>query len=366
MEQPNFDLNNDLIPAVIQDYQTNEVLMVGYMNNEAWSLTLEVGKVHYYSRKKKRIWLKGEQSGNYQIVKEIYLNCDNTCLLIKVEQIGGACDQGYKSCFDKVLVNGEFVEDGIKIFDPQSAYGKNYSPNIILGIPSGSLEPMTFTLLNQAGYKLIRSSERSYHPVIENEPNIKILMARAQELPCLLDEGIIDAAITGLDMVRESGFSSIRDIADLCYNKLGIGPVILSLAVPNDISIDNMQYFQDKRIATAYPNITTQYFNEKEITVKVIPSIGATEGKVPLIADAIVDLVETGITLEANFLKPVLKIWDTTVHFITTNKVWGYTWKRRALEKISSRLVIASQNLPPNPKRIIDLATDIASDKLDG
>lgn len=78
--EPNFKEMNGLIPAVIQDYQTNEVFMVGYMTVEALEKTIQVGKVHYYSRKKKRIWLKGEQSGHYQLVKQVFLNCDNTCL----------------------------------------------------------------------------------------------------------------------------------------------------------------------------------------------------------------------------------------------------------------------------------------------
>ena len=90
-----------LLPAIIQDNQNGEVLMVGFMNEEAWKKTKKTGKVHYYSRKKKRIWIKGEESGHFQHVREVYLDNDNDTLLIKVKQIGGACEDGYRSCFDK-------------------------------------------------------------------------------------------------------------------------------------------------------------------------------------------------------------------------------------------------------------------------
>ncbi len=352
---PNFELMNGLLPTVIQDYETNEVLMVGYVNPEAWELILSSGKMHYYSRKKRRIWLKGEQSGHYQLVKQVFLNCDNSCLLIKVEQIGGACDLGLKSCFDKVLKGEKFENTGVRVFDPHDVYGEKFTQEIHLGIPSGSLEKMTFHLLELAGYEVEKMSERSYHPKIVNAPDLKLFMARAQELPHLVAQGFLDAAITGMDLVEEAEVS-VRDVFDLGYNKLGLGPVILALAIPLQTSMKSLKDLDGKRVASAYHNVTQRFFSDRGISVHIVPSVGATEGKVPLIADAVVELVETGVTLQANDLKPVLKLYETTVHLIANNESWGYTWKRRRLEEIADRLAGAAQKLPRSPKNVLQLA----------
>jgi len=116
----NFDKMNGLLPAVIQDYKTGKVLMVGFMNKEAYEKTLETGRVWYYSRTKQKLWMKGTTSGNVQIVKEILVDCDNDTLLIKVEQKGNAsCHTGYESCFYRNL-DGKVVDK--KIFDPEEVY----------------------------------------------------------------------------------------------------------------------------------------------------------------------------------------------------------------------------------------------------
>jgi phosphoribosyl-AMP cyclohydrolase len=108
-----------LIPAIAQDYATGEVLMLAYMNDEALSKTRETGKAHYWSRSRKKLWLKGETSGNFQMVKEIRIDCDGDAILLLVEQMGGACHTGYRSCFYRT-VDGEIV--GQKIFEPQDVY----------------------------------------------------------------------------------------------------------------------------------------------------------------------------------------------------------------------------------------------------
>jgi len=115
-----------LIPVVAQDYKTNEVLMVAYMNKEALLKTMKTGKVHYYSRSRKKLWLKGEQSGNIQEVKEIYIDCDNDTLLVKINQIGdAACHTGYRSCFfTQITKKKELKIKGKKIFNPEKIYGK--------------------------------------------------------------------------------------------------------------------------------------------------------------------------------------------------------------------------------------------------
>ncbi len=104
MITPDFEKQNGLIPVITQDWKTGEVLMLAYMNKEAFEKTLETGKVHYWSRSRKKLWLKGEQSGHFQIVKEIYIDCDEDTLLIKIEQVGGsACHTGHRSCFYRRL-----------------------------------------------------------------------------------------------------------------------------------------------------------------------------------------------------------------------------------------------------------------------
>jgi phosphoribosyl-AMP cyclohydrolase len=108
-----------LIPAIAQDYATGEVLMLAYMNDEALAKTRETGKAHYWSRSRKKLWLKGETSGNFQVVKEIRIDCDSDAILLLVEQKGGACHTGYRSCFYRT-VEGEIV--GQKIFEPKDVY----------------------------------------------------------------------------------------------------------------------------------------------------------------------------------------------------------------------------------------------------
>ncbi len=123
MEGPDFN-KMDLIPVIAQDWETGEVLMLAYMNQEAWEKTLETGKVHYYSRSRQKLWLKGETSGHVQLVKEIRLDCDADTLLIKVEQIGGAaCHEGYRSCFFRHLHQNTWQIDIPKVFDPKEKYG---------------------------------------------------------------------------------------------------------------------------------------------------------------------------------------------------------------------------------------------------
>ena len=120
-----FDKMAGLAPAIIQDDKTGEVLMLGFMNRQAWEVTLKTGKATFYSRTRNTLWTKGETSGNVQLVKEIRIDCDNDTILLKIEQVGGAaCHTGYKSCFFRKLENGELKTVGIRIFDPKEVYKK--------------------------------------------------------------------------------------------------------------------------------------------------------------------------------------------------------------------------------------------------
>ncbi len=114
-----------LLPVIAQDASTGEVLMLAYMNQEAWEKTLETGKAHYWSRSRQKLWLKGETSGHVQVVKDAYLDCDLDTILLKVEQIGGAaCHTGHRSCFFNKVEGEELKETGELVFDPKEVYKK--------------------------------------------------------------------------------------------------------------------------------------------------------------------------------------------------------------------------------------------------
>ena len=123
MVEPDFEKSGGLIPAIAQDYATGDVLMLAYMNREAWQHTLSSGKATYWSRSRNSLWIKGETSGHVQLVREIIIDCDDDTVLLKVEQLGGAaCHTGYKSCFYRKL-SGEQIEIvGEKIFKPEEVY----------------------------------------------------------------------------------------------------------------------------------------------------------------------------------------------------------------------------------------------------
>jgi phosphoribosyl-AMP cyclohydrolase len=122
----NFEKGKGLLPVIAQDWQTGQVLMLAYMNQEAWEKTLATSKVHYWSRSRNELWFKGGTSGHIQLVKEFFIDCDGDTILLKVEQLGGgACHTGYKSCFfQRIREDGEIEIVGEKGFDPQEVYKK--------------------------------------------------------------------------------------------------------------------------------------------------------------------------------------------------------------------------------------------------
>lgn len=123
MADLNFDKMDGLIPAIVQDYKTSEILMLAFMNKEAWLNTIATKKATFYSRSRKGLWVKGETSGHIQIVREIFIDCDNDTVLLKVEQKGGAaCHTGYASCFHKKIENGHIKIIGKPVFDPETVY----------------------------------------------------------------------------------------------------------------------------------------------------------------------------------------------------------------------------------------------------
>ena len=125
MIEIDFKKGNGLIPVIIQDASTHEVLMLGYMNQEAWEQMLRTKRASFWSRSRKKLWIKGETSGHFQEIKEIYLDCDGDTLLLRVDQIGGAaCHTGFRSCFHHRYKKNGWTLSGKKIFDPKEVYGK--------------------------------------------------------------------------------------------------------------------------------------------------------------------------------------------------------------------------------------------------
>lgn len=120
-----FSKTGGLIPAIAQDAKTGEVLMLAYMNEEAFNETLKTGKAVYFSRSRNKLWRKGEESGHFQIVRELFIDCDADTVLVKVEQIGrAACHEGFSSCFFRKLIDGKTEVIGSRIFDPSKVYKK--------------------------------------------------------------------------------------------------------------------------------------------------------------------------------------------------------------------------------------------------
>jgi phosphoribosyl-AMP cyclohydrolase len=125
MIELDFNKMGGLVPAIVQDNETGEVLMLAFMNKEAWEATLKTGKATYYSRSRNQLWVKGETSGHVQLVKEIRVDCDDDTVVLKVEQIGGAaCHKGYKSCFYRKVENNTLIITDKIIFDPSEVYKK--------------------------------------------------------------------------------------------------------------------------------------------------------------------------------------------------------------------------------------------------
>lgn len=123
MIEPNFAKGDGLVPAIAQDAETKEVLMMAYMNRESWEATLKSGKATYWSRSRNKLWLKGETSGNVQLIKAIFIDCDNDTILLQVKQLGeAACHTGYRSCFYRKLSGEDFIVVGEKIFNPEEVY----------------------------------------------------------------------------------------------------------------------------------------------------------------------------------------------------------------------------------------------------
>lgn len=201
-----------------------------------------------------------------------------------------------------------------------------------LGIPKGSLQEKTLEILRMAGFNFYVSS-RSYFPTVD-DPEIKPVLIRAQEMSRYVEDGVLDCGITGEDWILENN-SKVNRLAELLYAKRTLNPVRWVVAVKDDSKIKKLKDLEGKRIATELVNYTKRFFKEKKIDVEVEFSWGATEVKVKSgLVDAIVELTETGESLRANSLKEIVTVCESTTKFIANKVAAKDTWKRKKMENI--------------------------------
>ncbi len=225
-----------------------------------------------------------------------------------------------------------------------------------LGIPKGSLETATVDLFRRAGFN-INISSRSYFPAID-DPEIECMLIRAQEMARYVQDGVLDAGLTGYDWVVENE-ADVEVVADLVYAKQSFGKVRWVLAVPEDAPVKTVKDLEGKVIATELVNTTKRYLERNGVKAKVEFSWGATEVKPPVLADAIVEVTETGSSLRANKLRIVETIMESNTQLIANKTAWADEWKRRklgdmkmlldgaiaALGKVGLMLNVEKQNL---------------------
>ncbi len=200
-----------------------------------------------------------------------------------------------------------------------------------LGIPKGSLQESSLQLFRRAGYD-INVSSRSYFPSVDDE-EIQCMLIRAQEMARYVEDGILDAGLTGKDWIEENQ-SHVIEVADLVYAKQTFGKVRWVLAVPEKSTFHSVKDLQGKVIATELVGVTKRYLERNGVTAKVEFSWGATEVKPPVLADAIVEVTETGSSLRANGLRIVETVLESNTKFIVHPGAWEDKWKRTKIETL--------------------------------
>lgn len=212
-----------------------------------------------------------------------------------------------------------------------------------LGIPKGSLQQSTIEMFYKAGYR-ITVHPRSYYPSIDDE-EIDCMLIRAQEMARYVEEGVLDVGLTGYDWVLETE-ADIIEVTELVYGKVGRRPLRWVLAVPEDSDIADVADLQGKHIATEAVNLTRQYLTKHGVQASIEFSWGATEVKPPRLADAIVEITETGSSLKANRLKVLDTICTTTTRLIANKDSWGNAAKRQKIQRIALLLksVLAAES----------------------
>ena len=227
-----------------------------------------------------------------------------------------------------------------------------------VGIPKGSLEKATIELFRKSGWRISISS-RNYFPDVDDD-TLSCMLIRAQEMSRYVEDGTLDLGLTGKDWIRENG-SDVAVVQDLIYSKVSQRPARWVLAVRENSPIKKIEDLQGKKITTELVNFTKGYFAEKKIDVDVEFSWGATEAKVVEgLADAIVEVTETGSTLRANGLRIVQDLMETNTQLIANKKSWEDPWKREKIEQISLLLQGALK-----ADGLVGLKMNVPKEKLD-
>ncbi|MBQ9454842.1 MAG: ATP phosphoribosyltransferase [Thermoguttaceae bacterium] len=208
-------------------------------------------------------------------------------------------------------------------------------PVLKLGIPAGSLQEATAELFARAGWK-IKFQTRSYYPTID-DLEIECMSIRAQEMARYVENGVLDAGLTGYDWIVETG-ADVHEVAELVFSKVSRRPVRWVLCVPEDSPVQTVKDLEGKRIATEVMNLTTNYLAQNGVSAKVEFSWGATEVKPPKLADAIVEVTETGSSLRANTLRIVDEVLQSTTRFIANHDAWNDPWKQKKIMNIVTML----------------------------
>lgn len=231
------------------------------------------------------------------------------------------------------------------------------SPDILrLGIPKGSLESATIDLFAKAGWR-ISVNDRSYFPAID-DPAIEVVLFRAQEMSRYVEENVVDVGLTGSDWIRENG-SDVHEVAELVYSKATSKPARWVLAVPQESAVTRPEELKNGVIATELVQVTRDYFQARNIPVKVEFSWGATEVKARLL-DAIVDITETGSSIRANNLRIIDTLLTSTTRLIANHSAWKDARKREKIENIALLLQGAI-----NAREKVGLKLNAPREKLD-
>ena len=226
-----------------------------------------------------------------------------------------------------------------------------------LGLPKGSLERATTDLFDRAGF-ILDNTERSYFPRID-DPEIEPMLVRPQEIARYVEDGVLDAGITGYDWVQDSG-CAVVEVMELRYSKATRNPVRWVLAVPADSDIQAVKQLQGKRVATELVNVTRQYLADNGVEAEVEFSWGATEVKPPHLADAIVEATETGTSLRANGLRIVETVLESTPRLIANERSWQDEEKRTKIENLALLLKGAL-----DAAGVVGLKMNVAKDNVD-
>ena len=226
-----------------------------------------------------------------------------------------------------------------------------------LGLPKGSLQEATFTLFKRAGFNLTVNG-RSYYPAVD-DPELEVVLMRAQEIPRYVSEGVLDAGLSGLDWILENE-ADVVEVAELVYSKHTLRPVRLVLAVAKDSAIKTVADLEGKRIATELVRVTRQFLAGFGVKANVEFSYGATEVKVPDLVDAIADLTETGSSLRDNNLREIATILESTPRLHASQQAWADPWKQEKLQNLAVLLLGALR-----ADNRVGLKMNVPGDRLD-